>query len=93
MNIFNSLRTYATKWAVKANRAFSADEINSVTKAEVVPSQYGSSVCFHMKSGAQTFMPLSNDSTLGHGDSVDLTKAEIVTLSKEGEADIYRVKA
>ena len=45
-----------------------------------------------MQGGGITFIPLSNDSTLGVGDSVDLSKAQLLTLSKEGEADINRVK-
>lgn len=93
MNIFNSLRVYAGKWAVKASRAFSADEIEAVDHATVVDSQYGSSVCFIMKAGGQTFIPLSTNSTLALGDDVDLSKAKLLTLSREGDADIYRVEA
>ena len=92
MNIFSSLRQYAGKWSLSGSRAFSAEEISAVVSAEVVDSQYGNSVCFHMQGGGITFIPLSNDSTLGVGDSVDLLKAQLLTLSKEGEADINRVK-
>lgn len=92
MNIFSSLRQYAGKWSQTGSRAFSADEISAVAKAEVVDSQYGNSVCFHMKGGGMTFIPLSSNSTLGVGESVDLAKAKLVTLSKEGEADITRVE-
>lgn len=84
---------YAGKWAVKATRGFSQEEISAVTKAEVVDSQYGNSVCFHMVGGGQTFIPLSTNSTLGLGDSVDLSKAKLLTLERAGEADIYRVEA
>ena len=84
---------YAGKWAVKATRGFSQEEIAAVTKAEVVDSQYGNSVCFHMVGGGQTFIPLSTNSTLGLGDSVDLNKAKLLTLERAGEADIYRVEA
>ena len=92
MNIFNSLRVYAGKWAVKASRAFSNDEIEAVDHATVVDSQYGSSVCFFMKSGGQTFIPLSTNSTLNIGDDVNLTNAKLLTLGREGDADIYRVE-
>ena len=84
---------YAGKWAVKATRGFSQEEIAAVTKAEVVDSQYGNSVCFHMVGGGQTFIPLSTNSTLGLGDSVDLNKAKLLRLERAGEADIYRVEA
>ena len=92
MNIFNSLRKYAGKWAVVASRAFTAEEQNAVSSARVVPSQYGNSVCFMMAAGGKTFIPLSNTSTLGVGDEVDLSKASLVTLEKQGEADIMRVE-
>ena len=93
MNIFSSLRIYAGKWNLKASRVFNQEELASIRSARVVASQYGNSVCFMMVSGGQTFIPLDQSSTLGVGETVDLSKAELLTLSKEGEADIYRVKA
>lgn len=91
MNIFDSLQMYAGKWSVKSSRKFSQEEKGMVSEARVVASQYGSSVCFFMKNGQQGFIPLSNDSTLRVGDLVDLEKAEILTLSRPGDADIQRV--
>ena len=93
MNIFSNLRVYAGKWSVKETRNFTEEEILQVSQAVVVPSQYGNSVCFMMVSGGKTFIPLDQSSTLGVGETVDLSKAELMTLTKEGEADIYRVKA
>lgn len=91
MNIFASLQVYAGKWSVKSTRAFDAEEINAVKSAVVVPSQYGNSVMFTMITGGQTYIPLSNDATATIGESIDLTKAQLVTLSKDGESDIVRV--
>ena len=91
MNIFASLQVYAGKWSVKSTRAFDAEEINAVKSAVVVPSQYGNSVMFTMITGGQTYIPLSNDSTITVGESIDLAKAQLVTLSKDGESDIVRV--
>ena len=91
MNIFSNLQVYAGKWAEKSRRNFSAEEINAVDSNVVVSSNYGLSVCFFMKSGGQTFIPLSNDATVGLGESVDLQKASLITLSKQGEGDIIRV--
>ena len=91
MNIFNSLRVYAGKWEVKESRAFTPEEINAVVQAVVVPSQYGNSVQFTMAGGGLTFIPLDQDSTLGVGEVVDLTKAKLLTLGKSGENDIFRV--
>ena len=91
MNIFSTLRTYAGKWSVKSSRAFSPEEVEAVASAVVVPSQYGNSVCFMMVGGGQTYIPLANDATAGVGESIDLTKAKLLTLEKEGESDINRV--
>lgn len=92
MSIFESLRIYAGKWSVKNTRNFTAEEIGAVDHAEVVASQYGNSVCFHMKAGGQTFIPLSNNSTKGVGESVQLADCKVVTLEKQGEADITRIE-
>lgn len=92
MNIFGTLRTYAGKWSLKSSRKFTEEEIDAVSKAEVVPSAYGNSVCFFMKSGGNKYIALSNDAVVGVGDSVDLSKAQLLTLEKKGESDILRVK-
>ena len=93
MNIFASLRVYAGKWNEVACRVFDPAEIDAVSQATVVESQYGYSVCFLMKAGGQTYIPLDTNSSLGIGDVVDLKTAKLVTLHKEGEKDIYRVRA
>jgi len=90
-SIFGSLREYAGKWSEKARRSFSIEEKAEVASATVVPSQFGSSVCFFMKAGGQKYIPLSNDSTAQVGQSINLDNAELVTLQKAGEADIVRV--
>ena len=92
MNIFSALRVYSGKWSEKAKRAFTSDEISAVEKATVVDSQYGQSVCFLMVRGGMTYIPLDQNSSKATGEEVDLSKAELVTLSKQGEADIYRVR-
>ena len=87
MNIFSTLKTYAGKWSVKSERAFDAEEINAVKQAVVVPSSYGNSVMFTMKAGGQTYIACSSDAT-----SADLSKATLLTLEKEGEDDILRIR-
>ena len=91
MNIFSTLRTYAGKWSVKSTRAFDAEEINAVKQAVVVPSKYGNSVMFTMVAGGSTYIALANDATVGVGEVIDLSKAQLLTLSKDGESDIVRV--
>lgn len=93
MNIFSKLRQYAGKWQLKDSREFTAEEIASVERTEVVSSQYGNSVCFFMVGGGMSFIPLSNQSTLGVGESIDMHNAKLLTLSKQGEDDILRVEA
>ncbi len=92
-NIFSSLRVYAGKWNLKSSRAFSPEEIAAVSSAVVVASQYGNSVCFTMVGGGQTFIPLSNSSSKTVGESINLASAKLLTLGKDGEADIFRVEA
>lgn len=92
MNIFSALRIYAGKWSEKEVKAFEPDEIALVSKTEVVESQYGLSVCFFMKSGGQAYIPLDQNSPAAVGDAIDLSKAKLVTLQKQGEKDIYRVR-
>ena len=92
MNIFNILKVYAGKWSVKETRALSAEEKAAIIHAVVVPSQYGNSVQFTMVGGALTFIPLSQNSTLCVGETVDPDKAKLVTLCKSGEEDIYRIE-
>ena len=91
MKIFNNLRVYAGKWSVKETRNFTADEIAQVSQAVVVPSQYGNSVQFTMKSGGLTYIQLDQNSDCAVGEVIDLTKAKLTTLGKSGEADIYRI--
>ena len=93
MNIFSALRVYAGKWSEKNVRDFSSEEIAAVEQAKVVESQYGFSVCFIMKSGGQTYVPLDQNSSLSVDDVIDLSTAKLVTLQKAGEDDIYRVRA
>lgn len=103
MNIFASLKVYAGKWTPKQNmvdeeghpvsnpRSLSTEEINTIAYAIVVPSQYGNSVQFTRVGGGMQFIPLDQESTLGIGDTVDVTKIKLLTLCKQGEDDIVRV--
>ena len=61
--------------------------------AQVVDSQFGNSAGFYLNSGGFTHIPLVSYSSLALGDIVDLSKANIVILSKDGDVDIMRVEA
>lgn len=93
MSIFSNLREYASKWSEKGRRNFSDEEKAEVASATVVPSQFGSSVCFFMKAGGQKYIPLSNTSKAEIGQSINLDNAQLITLGKAGEQDIVRVEA
>ena len=93
MGIFDSLRLYAGNWSVRNSRNFTENEIDAVERATVVASEYGNSVCFVMKAGGQSYIPLSTNSTKGVGEAIDLKDCKLLTLSKQGEADIYRIEA
>lgn len=90
-NVFATLTNYAGNWAVTNRRDFNEEEKAAVKSASVVSSQYGSSVCFIMKSGGQTYIPVSRDSELAVGDTVDLDKVQLLTLHRDGDGDIVRV--
>lgn len=91
-NIFSSLTNYGS-WTKTAEREFNQSELNSISSASVVESNYGLSVCFMMKAGGRTYIGLSPNSKLAIGEEIDLSKAKLVTLSKPGEADIHKVEA
>lgn len=92
MNLFSALKVYGGKWMEKASRRFTDEELSLVDKAMVVESQYGASCCFFMKNGTTMYVPMSNDAKSEVGDIVDLKSAEIVTLEKQGEKDITRIR-
>lgn len=82
----------ASQWQVKSTRHFTKEELDLVDKAMVVESKYGNSCCFFMKNGTTMYVPMSNDSKSKAGDYINLYEAEIVTLSKEGENNITRIR-
>lgn len=92
-NVFGGLQVYGENWQKVNERTFNAAEIAAVRSNSVVNSQYGKSVCFFMKGGGQTYIPLSNqgaDAALGS--SIDMNTAKVVTLHREGDGDILRVE-
>lgn len=92
MNILSKLPVYAGKWKEVAVESFSQEDITATESAVVVDSQYGKSVCFYLRAGGQTYIPLDTNCPANVGDSIDLTKAKVVTLSRSGDDDIYRVR-
>lgn len=91
-NIFDLLVNYGS-WTKTAEREFNQAELDRIASATVVEGQFRPSVCFTMKAGGKSYMGLSPYSKLAVGDTVDLSKAKIVTLSKPGEKDIRKLEA
>lgn len=92
-NVFGGLQKYGENWTVVESRNFNEAEIAAVRSNSVVNSQYGKSVCFFMRGGGQTYIPVSNqgaDPALGS--SIDLTTAKLVKLHREGDGNILRVE-
>jgi hypothetical protein len=85
------LNNNINEWKVKGIRSFNIEERLAVKRAEVVPSDYGSSVCFFMNAGGQTYIPLDKNSELCVGDALDMNTAKIITLCRKGKSDIVRV--
>lgn len=90
MGFLDKLRTYAGSWSEAGRENLSKAEVAQIQSVEVVEGQYGLSMCFVMKAGGKKFMPLSRDSQLEEGDSVDVKSVEIITLERDGDEDIYR---
>lgn len=92
-NVFGTLQVYGESWQKVNERNFNSNEIDAVRSNSVVNSQYGKSVCFFLKGGGQTFIPVSkqgNDPELGS--SIDMSAAKLVTLHRDGDGDIMRVE-
>ena len=86
-----SIQHVAEQWKITNVRPFSDAEINSVADTRVVKTQYGLSVEFSFKQGGVKYIPLMGKDKLPVDAKLNLQKAKIVTLSREGETDIYRI--
>lgn len=91
MNIFSSLKVYAGKWNEVASRMFSTEEKKAVSEAVIVDSEYGNSVMFTLIGGGKTYIPCDVNTQGTVGEVVDLNKARVVTIEKDGEQK-FRVR-
>ena len=96
-NIFANLRVYgAGQWKQKSSRKLNDTEKSQIVSAEVTQSDFENgpalSVCFTMVSGGKVYMPTHKD-YMKHpvGTKLNVDDLSIVTLGKQGEADITRV--
>ena len=77
-------------WSVKGESRLTAEDLASISSAEVVSFPFGKAVNFYMVNGGHKSIVCSANSKLELGDKVDPAKGKVLTLSKEGEDDIYR---
>lgn len=95
MNInWGIIRAYLTDyvsaiWTPVRSRALSAEERKALVSAEVVPSQYGLSIAFHLRDGKVSYIPLCHTSHLKLGDTVKAANIRIITLYRKPDY-IYR---
>ena len=89
MDIFSSLKPLVPHWVGKSSRHLTYEEIQSVLYAEIVESQYGYSVLFHLNTGKPAYIPLSNQSfdIANVGDVVDPSTIKVLTLEMDGDPD------
>ena len=90
MIIFKNL-TVGHPWRVRELRFLTWDEVNSVLYAEIVSSQFGMSVRFHLNTGKTSCIPLSTNSAACIGDIIDPVEAKVITLYKD-DMEIIRIE-
>lgn len=90
---FSSLRNYESLGLLKEMRLFTEQEKTIVASSVIVPCDKGKTVRFAIVGGGQTFIPLSPNSPLGVGESVDFDKALLLMLKREDGSCVYRVEA
>lgn len=93
MDFLSKLQVYASKWSVTSEDKLSKEDIKAIDEIEVVESEYGLSACFHLVNGGKSYMPLSRDTDASVGDTLDPKKVKVLTLSREGDDDIYKLEA
>lgn len=87
---FSKLPTFNLSWNESERTKLTSADKAEIESSEVVQRTYGLAICFYLKGGGHRDLMLSRDCRLKLGDSADLDKGEVVTLSRKGDEDIYR---
>lgn len=85
INFFATSKVYGSKWNVIEKRPFNNDEKGMIEKASIVNADYGLSVCFMLKGGGSTYIPLGKESTGFVGQEVSMDELSLLTLERLGE--------
>lgn len=95
MSIFDSLKKYPGSWNVVETKTLKDElgsNIDNLLSMEVVPSDFGISVKFSFKGGYYNYIPVSTENdTLEIGETPELEELVVLTLSREGDDNIYRI--
>ena len=84
---------YYRGWKVTNKRPFTDEEIKQVKAALVVQTKAGYSVKFIFNDAwSKKYIPVDEKSNVSICEIIDLEKAVLLTLSKPGHDDIYRVQ-
>lgn len=91
MSIFDGRKSYGS-WAVKDSKPLSKGDLEATKTVVVRDGEFGLSACFSTTGGVY-YIPLSNNAAEKCTDGEVLDKNEIIvlTLMKEGNADITRI--
>lgn len=84
-NIFESQKDYGGGYQPILIREFTQKEIEDTISATVVPSRYGMSVCFFMRSGYKKYIPVARDCACTVGTKVNLATSKLVILQKDDD--------
>ena len=79
-------------WRVTNKRPFTDEEIKVVKEAFVIQTKAGYFVKFIFNDWKETYIPVDEKSNVSICEIIDLENAMILTLSKPGHDDIYRVQ-
>ena len=83
---------YYRGWNVTNKRPFTDEEIKSVKEAFVIQTNAGYSVKFIFNDWRKTYIPVDEKSNVSICEIINLENAMLLTLSKPGHDDIYRVQ-
>lgn len=79
-------------WRVTHKRPFTDEELKVVKESFVVQTKTGYFVKFILNDWSRRFIPVDENSNVSICEIIDLEKAMLLTLSKPGHDDIYRVQ-
>ena len=95
----DNLTSYGTPWEVVEEVALKEVDpkgFKNIESAEVQEKEFewgvGVSICMMMKGGSVKYLPLSRDSELEVGDTVDIDSITVLTLERDGKT-IFRSDA